>query len=174
MANGNSASREQLSAFMDGELDTGRADDVLKCCHGGGGLADDWDLYHCIGDVLRSSDMATHSGGLASVVGARLASEPHLIAGRRAPVQAVRPKFRGASIAAAAAAVGAVAFLVLPQWTAQREQVAAVPAVAPVASVAGAATVTAPVMAPVSREYLAAHRQYAGGLTMRVNAESGK
>jgi sigma-E factor negative regulatory protein RseA len=168
MANGNSAARERLSAFMDGELDDAQCEDALRSCRAGDELADDWDVYHCIGDVMRSSDMAAHSGRLAAAVSARLVQEPHLLAPRPAAGRPARQRFRLASAAAAAAAVGAVTLLVLPQWTAQREQVA----VAPVAAQAGPVSTPAP--APVSREYLAAHRQYAGGLMMRVNAESGR
>jgi sigma-E factor negative regulatory protein RseA len=159
---------------MDGELDAARAEDVLKSCRNEGEMAGDWDVYHCIGDVLRSSDMAAHIGGLATAVGTRLAIEPYPLVSRPSSSRPARMLFRGASIAAAASAVGAVAFLVLPQWTAQREQVASAPPAVAVAPVVPTPNAAIPAVAPVSREYLAAHRQYAGGLNIRVNAESGK
>jgi hypothetical protein len=130
-------------------------------------LRDDWMIYHCIGDVLRSDDMGGHSSRLASSVSARLAEEPFLMTVRRRPATHF-PMRRAASFAAALAGVAAVAFVALPRGNGPTDRLAqVVPAgVSVAAPVALPADVT-PVAPLVSREYLAAHRQYSGGLAMQ-------
>jgi sigma-E factor negative regulatory protein RseA len=168
MTNLQSGERELLSSFMDGEMEAARVDAVVRSCRTGAELRDDWMIYHCIGDVLRSDDMGGHSTRLASSVSARLAEEPFLMIVRRRPA-AHFPMRRIASFAAALAGVAAVAFLALPRWNgpadrlAQGTAPASVTVAAPVALPA-AVTAVAPL---VSREFLAAHRQYSGGLAMQ-------
>jgi len=49
--------QEQISAFADGELPDAQTDSVLTSLRAEGGRAR-WDVYHRIGDTLRSDDMA--------------------------------------------------------------------------------------------------------------------
>ena len=163
--------RESLSSLMDGEMDPDGVDAILRACRTGAGLREDWGIYHCIGDVLRSSDMGGHSERLAANVAEHLSREPHLMVTR--PLAAARISVsRTASFAAALAGVAAVALVALPLWNGSADRAlqagaktdpapvvtAAVPPVAPVAPVA---------VPQVSREFLAAHRQYSGGLVMQ-------
>jgi sigma-E factor negative regulatory protein RseA len=64
--------QEQISAFADGELAEGQVDVVLAALRRADGRAD-WDIYHQIGDVLRSDDMDIKlSSGFAARMAARL------------------------------------------------------------------------------------------------------
>jgi len=71
---------EQISAFMDGELDEASLSVLLA------GLKDPeqrtaWDIYHQVGDVLRSDDMGfALSPDFAARMNARLESEPIIAA----------------------------------------------------------------------------------------------
>jgi sigma-E factor negative regulatory protein RseA len=117
---------EQLSALADGELDP--AGVALACSRWRAGEASHatWHVYHLIGDVLRSEDLASAANrdhaGLASLR-ARLANEPVIVAPASliqqggSAVEAVRTRRRtltwGAMSAAAAgfAAVAGVLFV---------------------------------------------------------------
>jgi len=124
--------REQISALADGELADQYVDMTLTALRQEKGRAD-WDIYHQIGDVLRSDDMAVSlSPDFAARMAARLDAEPAIIA---APEKIVRdhvniarqaqgmPKTAASSqakrwalpSAAAAAAMAAVAFVATPQ-----------------------------------------------------------
>ena len=49
--------RQQISEFMDGELDQLQITSVISCLRQPSGR-EQWDIYHRIGDLLRSDDMA--------------------------------------------------------------------------------------------------------------------
>lgn len=123
--------REQISALADGELADEHIGIALAALRHAPGRAD-WDIYHQIGDVLRSDDMAvTLSPGFAARMSARLEAEPTIIAplasdqssGAAAPQpeqgipeSAKRQAKRWAGPGmAAAAAMAAVAFVATPQ-----------------------------------------------------------
>jgi sigma-E factor negative regulatory protein RseA len=73
-------SREQISALADGELNSRHVDSALATLRSKE-ARDDWDVYHQIGDVLRSDDMAVNlSAGFAARMAARLEVEPTIIA----------------------------------------------------------------------------------------------
>ena len=172
---------ERVSAFMDGELGDDAAGEVVRHCGASVALSDEWSLYHCIGDVMRSEDMSCHSNRLESAVAARLASEPHLLA--PAPARMANPTLRRhVSLAAAVSAVAILTYLALPQWNVQSDQTAAlaspalsqmdsalrVPATGALPDVHATVAKNSVVAgAPrVLSEYLAAHRQYSGGLAL--------
>lgn len=163
--------RERLSEFMDGEAEALTQADVVRSCRSRDDLREDWVVFHCIGDVLRSPDLACDSGKLRSRIVEAVRAEPPWIAAS-APQRGARSPGRFASIAAGFAAVAAVALVALPLWRAQGDLVAQ-RAPAATATAAGPASAVAPaadppaVSAPVSREYVAAHRQYSGGLAMQ-------
>lgn len=50
--------REQLSALADGQLQGFELNDALACAELGEGL-ETWELYHLVGDVLRSPELAS-------------------------------------------------------------------------------------------------------------------
>lgn len=79
--------REQISAFADGECTDTHVEIVLASLRQAEGKTD-WNIYHQIGDVLRSDDMAVSlSPGFAARMAARLDAEPTIIA----PAIAVNP-----------------------------------------------------------------------------------
>lgn len=70
--------KELLSALVDGELHGEALEQALVCAESAEGCAS-WELYHLVGDVLRSPDLAHHSQhDLLSGLRAQLAQEPPL------------------------------------------------------------------------------------------------
>jgi sigma-E factor negative regulatory protein RseA len=83
-------SKEQISAFADGELSGAQADVVLAALRTEQGLAA-WNAYHLIGDAVRSDEMAIEmSPEFFSKFSARLDAEPTVIAPVAAPEPADR------------------------------------------------------------------------------------
>jgi sigma-E factor negative regulatory protein RseA len=71
--------QEQISAFSDGEADS-QSETVLAALRQAEGRTD-WDLYHQIGDVLRSEEMGfSMSADFQARMTARLELEPTIIA----------------------------------------------------------------------------------------------
>jgi sigma-E factor negative regulatory protein RseA len=174
---------ESLSAYMDGELSVESCDALLASVKADANVRAHWSVFHCIGDVLRSSEMACHSSSFQEKVSARLDAEPFLfvpeaaktVAAQRSTVK--RSWQIQASIAAGVAAVVVTgAAVLLPQQAGDSIQAAqpALPAPtlaannlpAPTVSGASRASVDVPTGA-VSNEYLTAHRYYSNGLAMR-------
>ena len=72
----NNIKDEQISAFADGEIDADQLHALMMECRQTNHLAQ-WDLYHHIGDVLRSDEMAQDcSTDFSAQLSARLAMEP--------------------------------------------------------------------------------------------------
>ncbi len=70
--------KELLSALVDGELHGDALEQALVCAESAEGCAS-WELYHLVGDVLRSPDLAHHSQhDLLTGLRAQLAAEPAL------------------------------------------------------------------------------------------------
>lgn len=70
--------KELLSAMVDGELQGSELEQALACAESPQGCAS-WELYHLVGDVLRSPDLAHHSQhDLLSGLRSQLAKEPAL------------------------------------------------------------------------------------------------
>lgn len=70
--------KELLSALVDGELHGEALEQALACAESAEGCAS-WELYHVVGDVLRSPDLAHHSQhDLLTGLRAQLAAEPPL------------------------------------------------------------------------------------------------
>lgn len=120
-----SAPREKISALADGELEPNELDAVLAGLREPVGRQE-WDLYHQIGDVLRSKDMDVElSPGFAARMAAKLDAEPTILApaacaSKNKPAalskgQAVK-QFFVPGIAAALAVF--TAYLVAPQFMA--------------------------------------------------------
>lgn len=124
----NEMTGERISAFADAECNDSQVDLVLATLRHPEGKAA-WDIYHQIGDVLRSDDMAVSlSPGFAARMAARLDAEPTIIAPKDdqkqhaddIEVAQVVAKTRAARRwaipgAIAAAAAAAAAFFVTPQ-----------------------------------------------------------
>ena len=68
--------KELLSALVDGELRGPELEQALACAESAEGCAS-WELYHLVGDVLRSPDLAHHSQhDLLSGLRAQMAAQP--------------------------------------------------------------------------------------------------
>lgn len=121
--------KELLSALVDGELHGQELEQALACAESAEGCAS-WELYHLVGDVLRSPDLAHHSQhNLLSGLREQLAKEPPLqlqssqlqqvaagMAQSQSPVVALRDPAANSSVfrwkvAASFATVAAVAAL---------------------------------------------------------------
>jgi sigma-E factor negative regulatory protein RseA len=125
--------QEKISAFADGELADSQVETVLASMRHRE-RQEDWDIYHQMGDVLRSDDLSvTLSSGFAARMEARLEMEPTIIAPAAADILAKasvagleqrtaaapvisdsRFTKRWATRGLAAAAVAAVAFVMTP------------------------------------------------------------
>lgn len=113
--NTNMAVQERISVFADGETSDAQRDITLGDLRGAEGQAT-WALYHQIGDLLRSDEMAAPmSAGFAASMAQRLAAEPVLIA-PAAVERGRKAGFRRLALPGVlAAAAAAVAFVATPQ-----------------------------------------------------------
>jgi sigma-E factor negative regulatory protein RseA len=69
--------KEQISSLVDGELDANEVDTLLSALRVGENI-EQWELYHQIGDLLRSDDLAvTMSSDFSARMEAKLAAEPN-------------------------------------------------------------------------------------------------
>jgi sigma-E factor negative regulatory protein RseA len=155
----NLTQREQLSALADGQLEGGAWEQAMQCAHDEDGRST-WNLYHLVGDVLRSPELAQHAdnGAFLQRLQLRLADEP--VPGRPAQdsLQTVVPPPAPAAQAANApvfywkmvaglASVAAVAVVGWSSWGSLQTAPAGASMVA--LSSAPAAPVAASVAAPV-------------------------
>jgi sigma-E factor negative regulatory protein RseA len=138
---------EEISRFMDGELEGAEADDVyvrLKLSE----EKSTWVCYHVIGDALRGS--ARHLPGFAERFAQRMTNEPTVLA----------PKPRAASplpfawaAAATIAAIAVVGWVAMAMFDTQPTAVAK-------AREAGAVRAVVAKARPVAPDYLIAHQEY--------------
>jgi sigma-E factor negative regulatory protein RseA len=106
-------SKQQISAFADGELPKHEVPVVMASLRAAE-HASDWDMYHQIGDVLRSESMAAPvSVRFTESLAARLAAEPPLLAPKPRLIDRLRPAWPVAAAAMAAALTG---FVIAPQF----------------------------------------------------------
>jgi sigma-E factor negative regulatory protein RseA len=83
--------REEISAFSDGELAQHRCEEVARKLRQPE-AQDCWNLYHQIGDTLRSDEMANSlSAGFSARMAARLELEPAIIS-RPSEMRSLAPK----------------------------------------------------------------------------------
>ncbi|WP_420475268.1 sigma-E factor negative regulatory protein [Noviherbaspirillum sp. ST9] len=167
----NAMTQEKISALADGELPGEHIDIVLAALRNKEGKAD-WDIYHQIGDVLRSDDMAVDlSPGFSSRLSARLDAEPTIMA----PALASSGESTGAASGArmrrwalpsmaAATAMATVAFFTTPQLMVALKNDATAPAVQMASGTDGSVvTASAPdgvvLRDPRIDDYLMAHQR---------------
>jgi sigma-E factor negative regulatory protein RseA len=118
---------QRLSALCDGEADAAEAQLAFDGWRDDAQLRARWHAYQCIGDVMRSDDLATdaeHDQAFLLALRARLASEPVVLAPR--PVQAAEP----AAVPVAVGASGLVRGIRRQRWAAPAAMAAGVMAVA--------------------------------------------
>lgn len=134
--------QEKISALADGELASNELDSVLASLRQPEARRE-WDIYHQIGDALRSDDMAVNlSPDFAARMKTKLDAEPVILA----PAALAPKRTRGANnpitryaVSGVAAAVAVfTAYLVAPQFnTDGGSKVEQVPAVSVLASDSG-------------------------------------
>jgi len=178
--------QELISALADGQLRGGAFARAAELAAHDPVALEAWQTYHLIGDVLRSKELAggTLPAAFLGRLRSRLQQEERLAAASPSPVpqmlaaRAAMPQqaasndasFRWKLVAAAAsvAAVTAIGWSTLGGLTGKPEQaqLAAVPAsTVPVATAPGAM-----IRDPRLDEFLAAHRQLAGGSALQAPA----
>lgn len=155
--------KEQISAFMDGELDDQSAGRTLDTLEREREALESWRIYHLISDALR--DGRVLSEGFTRRVAEQLAKEPTVWAPNPPPAKRVHQQPRRSyALAASLAAVALVGWL----GFAPRET-----AVAPVAKapqVVPSPVEVKPVVVPLPRgtnDYLLAHQ----GFSPRVSLQ---
>ncbi len=125
----NNMTQEQISALVDNELSDQHVDLALAAMRQADGRAA-WDVYHQIGDILRSDDMANEfSPDFTARLMARLDAEPTIMAPQARPATEQLPlvaaggaiarnsPFRRFVAPTAVAAVAVLALIVSPQLT---------------------------------------------------------
>jgi sigma-E factor negative regulatory protein RseA len=139
-------SKEQISAFADGELSDAQADVVLASLRTEQGMAA-WNAYHLIGDAARSDEMSVAmSPDFFSKFSARLDAEPTIIAPAQADRQqqartvAAKSSIRRFAIPALALSLAAAIVIIL-----QPQPAAVVATTGTTATNVAAAAPTAPV-----------------------------
>lgn len=138
---------EEISRFMDGEVDGAEADVVYRQLKRSEETAT-WVCYHVIGDALRGS--ARHLPGFSERFAQRIAGEPTVLAPKPRANRGLPFAWAAAATLAAVAVVGWVAVTMLdtqPEMLAKARD-----AVAARATVAKAQ--------PVAPDYLIAHQEY--------------
>lgn len=160
--------REQISAFADNELSDGHFDIALAALRQQDGR-DAWNLYHQIGDALRSDDLNVQlSTDFSAKMFARLDAEPTILvaAGKRLNLTKEASLKRFAMPGMAAAAVAVAAFLTVPQMMTQDTPAIAVKSAPITVAAAEPETVTVAshegdvLRDPRIDEYLLAHQRF--------------
>ena len=154
---------QRLSCLLDGELDDRGCGLIFEQLRRESALCDRWAALNCVGDALRSADVAAwHSQGFVERVAAALEKEPTVLAPAARPARASLRRWLlpGAGAAMAAAVLIAVG---LPSRQASSPDVVASSSKA-VAPPVVAAVSPGPVQidrSPLLERYLAAHRELA-------------
>ncbi|MFZ5556767.1 MAG: sigma-E factor negative regulatory protein [Pseudomonadota bacterium] len=139
---------EQLSALMDGELDSAEAEGLIKRLPADAALVHEWALYHVIGESLRQERV--YPINVVSTVGRRLGDEPTVLAPPRRRTQ--RYQVYALSAAASVVAVAMVAWIML--------QGQAPSTALPMAQAPGAAAALVMPVSATMNDYLRAHQEY--------------
>lgn len=186
--------REQVSAFLDGELPDSESELLLKRLERDSELREAFGRYALIAEVVRNPAGGPLSRGIAAGINRRIDGEPALVVNAPAPTTARRwwRPLAGAAVAAGVAAIAVVSLerrADVPALTAANQPVAA-PAVVAVRATAAPATgvgpreavsYTVPAAAPESiaalpaarlTNYVFAHSKYSSALGQR-NVLSG-
>lgn len=93
--------REQISALADGELSSEEMTIALAALRSSERERQAWEVYHQIGDVLRSEDMGVSlSAGFSARMNALLEAEPAIVAPQAPAEEAAKPMVAGQPAAA--------------------------------------------------------------------------
>jgi sigma-E factor negative regulatory protein RseA len=136
---------EEISLWMDGELDAEHSERACDGCREAAPMAT-WEHYHQIGDCLRGC--GAFAPGFSARFAARLSAEATVLAPRIRPT----PTAVAWALAAGIAAIGVVGWVALTTMS--------VPPAAVMTAQRAAAVRPADVRRPVVNEYLLAHQEY--------------
>lgn len=183
----NLTQREQLSALADGQLDSQAWEQAMQFAHDDEGRST-WNLYHLVGDVLRSPELAQHAdnGQFLQRLQLRLADEP--VPGRPAqehlqiivPPQVPAVQAANASVfqwkmVAGLASMAAVAVVGWSSWSSLQSvptgaSMATLPSAPVVAQASNAPAEPVMLRDPRLDELLAAHQQFGGTAALQMPA----
>lgn len=156
---------EDLSALMDGHSDSEETlDDLLRQMKTEADAMSQWSMYHLIGDVLRSSDLACPPESTALLsFRERLSKEPVILAPQSMPTSLGVPsrhlKWRGTAWAIAGVFVASGALWVARPWDKEgSSNPSSMPLVA-VSPASQAQVVNTDELQQVN-EYIAAHQEF--------------
>ena len=148
--------KESISALMDGELDRHSAGELMDTFGRSREALEAWRDYHLISDAMR--DTPVLSEDFAARVGARLQSEPTVLAPRRLAAPP-RKWFAASAIAASIAAVAFVGWVAVMPQPAPVQVAKAPPAPAPHPALAAAKPPMVP-LPSATNDYLLAHQGF--------------
>jgi sigma-E factor negative regulatory protein RseA len=147
---------EQISALMDDQLDGPEYEGCMRRLKNEAELSDVWHTYHLIGDALRGHTC----GALPHSFRERLEAEPIVFAPRRKSL--IHTKRFALSAAASMAAVVFVAWVAMPLFHSQQNEMASAPPV----QTASAQTQNVPTAQGLG-EYLQAHQRFSPASAMQ-------
>jgi sigma-E factor negative regulatory protein RseA len=174
--------REQVSAFLDGELPNSETELLLKRLTRAGELRESFGRYALIGEAIRGASRAYLTKGFAGRVNLAIDGEPITAGGHAPQTRASRwwRPFAGTAVAAGVAAVAVVTFhqradapgvrpaLTLTAQNAAPVRGAAAPREAISYTVPATSTAASAAMAPGRlTNYVFAHSRYSSGLAQR-------
>lgn len=150
--------KQQLSALMDGEMDTAANPHWLESVIHQEEVSHAWRTYHIIGDALRGDAVSCN---VSAAVKQKLQSEPVVLA----PKPRVTDLFGQRRLTSMAASVAAVAFVGWVVWQAQ--------GTSPQPSLAqnSAVPVEQAALHDKMDDYMLAHHEYASANPMRYGVE---
>lgn len=172
--------REQVSAFLDGELPNSETELLLKRLTRDAELRGSFGCYALIGEAMRGGSLSLMGKGFAERVNHAIDGEAVPAGGNPAAVRAPRwwRPFAGAAVAAGVAAVAVVALqqradspVLRPALALTAQSTSAIQPVAreAISYTVPAASVMAPSVMPPARltNYVFAHSRYSSGLDQR-------
>jgi len=135
--------KENISAFLDYELQKHEIDRTLDRVEGSDELRGTWERYHLIGDIMRGEGVRISAAGIADQVREQIDREPAILAAPKPAGNILSGQhwLKPAAGAAIAASVAAVTIVALPRFNG----VDPVPETAPLA----AAPINRPATLPV-------------------------
>jgi sigma-E factor negative regulatory protein RseA len=170
--------REQVSAFLDGELPNSETELLLKRLTRDGELRESFGRYALIGEAIRGSGHDLLTRDFAGRVNLAIDGEPVVPAGGQAPESRAPRWWRPFAGAAVAAGVAVVAVVALQQRAIAPTLRPAAPTIVrnvpqtpqePVSYTVPATSPAAPAAMPQARlaNYVLAHSRYSSGLDLR-------
>jgi sigma-E factor negative regulatory protein RseA len=157
--------KEQISALMDGELETAAAARAIDSLESAPEALDTWRTYHLISDAMRGTPLLP--AGFAASVRERLAAEPTVLAPRRPRRDSPTWTRVPAAAAAGLAAFGLVGYLAfgLEPGGAPAQPMAQAPDAAQAQRAAAKPTlIPLPVATP---DYLLAHQGFSPRISLQ-------